>query len=210
MIELTNIEVFNIEGAIRGMRNPMNSWDQSDSFNDFIVSNGVCYKGDFILGDKDIDLAKRLIKAGTDHSKFMRQILFSLDINAPLYFFKEYDTYKVATVANSTSTMHKLGSKYIDENDFSFEDVREENKTILLKMVNDLIQEYQETKSKKVWRELIQILPSGFMQLRTWTANYATLRNIYFARKNHKLIEWHAFCEMIENLPYSELITIEK
>lgn len=204
MIELKNIEISNVKNAIRGMRNPMDSWEFSDSkYNPFT--------NEFEIGEKDRLLALRLVRSGTDHSKFMRQIIFSVDINAPIYWWKEMDTYKVATVANSTSTMHKMGSRLLTLDDFSWDDPTEFEHFILAN-INTFIIKWQgsDKQDKKVWRRIIQNLPSSYNQMRTWTANYQTLRNIYFARRNHKLIEWHDFCKMIESLPYSELITIEK
>lgn len=211
MIEISNIEVFNFEGAFRGMRNPLNSWKKSDS--DF--------KND-IIGVKDLRLAQNLITAGTDHSKFMRQIMVSMDIKAPLYWWKEMSTYKIATVANSTSTMHKLASTEITEDCFSLDEgndvlvvsdnccVREVVKD-MVDVLENLRQRYNKTGSQSYWRALIQLLPESWLQTRTWTANYAVLRNIYFSRKNHKLNEWHTFCQMIENLPYGkELICYTK
>ena len=200
MIEVTNINVFNFEGAMRGMRNPMGSWDKNDSTSDSI-------------GEADMKLAKKLVLAGTDHSKFMRQIFVSMDITAPIYWWKEMDTYKVGTVANSTSTMHKLTSKPIEESDFSFDSDWDLDfnlgKKYIINVCENLRKKYIETKDKRYWRALIQLLPESYNQTRTWTANYAILRNIYFARRNHKLQEWLDFCKMIESLPYGkELITI--
>lgn len=182
------------------MRNPLESWEQSDSIDDGNY---------FYIGDKDMELALRLVKSGTDHSKFMRQIGFCVNIEAPIYWWKEMDTYKVATVANSTSTMHKMGSRLLTYDDFSWDKVTP-SRIDVLNHINDLIIKWQESnkEDKEVWREMIQDLPSSFNQMRTWTANYQTLRNIYFARKNHKLIEWRDFCKVIEELPYSQLITV--
>ena len=205
MILINEIEVSNFKGAFRGLRNPLNSWHLSDSYTD--------ENGSYILGEKDLDLARRMIKGGPDESKFLRQIFVSMDITAPLYWWKEMDTYKVATVANSTSTMHKITSKEITEDDFSFDDdwdlIFNLAKGSIVESCENLRQKYLNTQDKRYWRALIQLLPEGYNQTRTWTANYQVLRNIYFARRNHKLIEWHTFCEMIENLPYAkELITI--
>lgn len=203
MLGVSNTSVMNMENAIRGARNPMNSWARMDSYyNDAY---------EYVLGENDLNLAKRLCKAGNDHRKFIRQILVSVDITAPLYWWKEYDTYKVATVANSTSTMHKIHSKPFELDDFSHDHMTEESKekfqgyidymeTIRLKFV--------ETNDKAYWYDLIQLLPSSYNQLRTCTMNYETLANIYRARKNHKLKEWHTFCDWIKTLPYaSDLIT---
>lgn len=215
MIEVTNINVFNFEGAMRGMRNPMNSWDKNDS-----TSNSI--------GEADMKLAQKLILAGTDHSKFMRQLFVSMDITAPIYWWKEMDTYKVGTVANSTSTMHKLSSKPITKEMFEFDDnaddlVVSQGKSIcgeweyvfgdyiedIVNMCENLRLKFKETGDTAYWRALIQLLPESYNQTRTWTANYAILRNIYFARRNHKLQEWLDFCEIIKSLPYGqELITI--
>lgn len=205
MILINEIEVSNFKGAFRGLRNPLNSWHLSDSYTD--------ENGSYILGEKDLDLAKRMIKGGPDESKFLRQIFVSMDITAPLYWWKEMDTYKVATVANSTSTMHKITSKEITEDDFSFDDdwdlIFNLAKASIVESCEDLRQKYLNTQDKRYWRALIQLLPEGYNQTRTWTANYQVLRSIYFARRNHKLIEWHTFCEEIEKLPYAkELITI--
>jgi hypothetical protein len=198
MIKIENIEVFNFEGAIRAMRNPLESWSKSDSG----------YTGDeFILGIDDIKLANKLVKAGTDHSKFMRQIFISMDIYAPVYWWKEMDTYKVGTVANSGSTMHTLCNKLLTYLDFSWDKMTPYRDNTIYHL-NKMITTWQQggKKDKQLWREIIQDLPSSYNQLRTWTANYQVLRNIYFARRSHKLSEWREFCEMIESLPYSELI----
>jgi len=204
---------FNFEGAFRGMRNPMNSWDKSDS-----QSNSLVWRA----GANDLKLAQKLISAGTEHAKFMRQIFVTVDITAPIYWWKEMDTYKINTVSNSTSTMHKLTSKPITIDDFSFDNldllIHPLNKEDLIfeDVVENIIYDCErlrelfiETKDKRYWRALIQLLPESYNQTRTWTANYAILRNIYFQRKNHKLIEWHEFCDWIKSLPYSkELITL--
>ena len=216
MIKIENIEVFNFEGAFRGLRNPMNSWNKSDSYIDALTNK-------YNVGENDLKLAQHMIGAGTDESKFMRQIFISMDITAPLYLHKELDTYKVATVANSCSTMHKITSSPITKECFSFDN---ENLTKLeteeylkckdimeniVKSCEWLRQQYLKTKDKRYWRELIQILPCGWNQKRTWTGNYQNLRNMYFARKNHKLIEWRQFCQIIEQLPYGkELICYKK
>ncbi len=205
MLKVERDSVMNFENAIRGARNPLNSWARMDSYLD--------EEGNFVFGDNDIDLAKRLRKAGSDHRKFMRQIFVSCDITAPIYWWKEYDTYKVATVANSTSTMHKIHSKPFSIEDFSHDHLTEES----LKAMNGMIEylesvrlKYMETKDKKYWYDLIQLLPSSYNQMRTCTFNYETLINMYFARKNHKLEEWHTFCDWIESLPYAkELIIAE-
>lgn len=221
MIKIENIEVFNFEGAFRGLRNPMNSWDKSDSYWDFSERHDR-----YIIGEKDLKLAQRMISAGTDESKFMRQIFVSMDITAPLYWWKEADTYKIATVANSCSTMHKITSGEITEENYSFDPEPDKKLTDLptddyirilnikqraIEDVEWLRKKYKETGDKRYWRLLIQANPDGWLQKRTWTGNYQNLRNMYFARKNHKLIEWREFCQMIENLPYSkELICYKK
>ncbi len=219
MIKIENIEVFNFEGAFRGLRNPMNSWNKSDSYIDALTNK-------YIVGENDLKLAQRMIGAGTDESKFMRQIFVSMDITAPLYWWKEADTYKIATVSNSCSTMHKITSSEITEENYSFDP--EPDKPLTDLPTNDYVRildiknravadvewlrkKYNETKDKRYWRLLIQINPDGWLQKRTWTGNYQNLRNMYFARKNHKLIEWRQFCQIIEQLPYSkELICYEK
>nr|WP_314503266.1 hypothetical protein [uncultured Lachnoanaerobaculum sp.] len=204
MIDFDKCYVMNFENAMRGARNPMNSWENSDSYYDD--------KGQYILGENDLSLAKRLRNAGTsDHRKFIRQIMLSVDITAPLYWWKEYDTYKVATVANSTSTMHKIHSKPFEINDFSHDHLSENGLNILKNIVNELEKirlEYIEKKDKALWYDLIQLLPSSYNQMRTCTLNYETLVNIYKSRKNHKLEEWRSFCEWIKTLPYAKEIII--
>ena len=214
MIKFECAEVFNIEGAIRGMRNPLNSWDQSDS--DFGVDPAYFGHPGPYIGPNDLDLARRLIKAGSDHRKFLRQIFVSVDITAPLYWWKEFDTYKVATVANSCSTMHKIHAKEIEVSDFSFEDFDLEDVGGVQLAVHDLFinvvadceylrKKYLETKDRKYWRALIQLLPESYNQKRTVTLNYETLRNIYGSRRGHKLSEWSVgFMNWIKSLPYSE------
>lgn len=212
MIEIKNIEVFNCDGAFRGLRNPLESWEKSDSTSYIINNDNIFY-----IGEKDLNLAQRMILAGTDESKFMRQIFVSMDITAPLYWWKEMDTYKVATVANSCSTMHKLASTPITEECFSFDNGIEEPDQWFVFMpelvasLESLRQHYLNTQDKRYWRALIQALPESWNQTRTWTANYQVLRNIYFARRNHKLNEWQDFCDMIRDLPAGEdLICYEK
>lgn len=205
MIKLEETSVFNLENAMRGARNPMNSWERTDSYYD----EGRNY----VLGPNDLDLARRLAKAGPDHRKFIRQIFVSVDITAPLYWWKEYDTYKVATVANSTSTMHKIHSKPFEEEDFSTDHMTEETKKHFLDFVaymEEVRKKFVETKDKTYWYDLIQMLPSSYNQLRTCTLNYETLSNIYYARKTHKLEEWHIFCDWIKTLPYAEDIIINR
>lgn len=213
MIKFENTEVMNFEGAIRGMRNPLNSWDKSDS--NFTPWDDT----DFTIGAKDLDLMRRLIKCGSDHRKFMRQILVSVDITAPLYWWKEFDTYKVGTVSNSCSTMHKIHFKPIELSDFSIDDFYIDDDGIDLSdcfknVVADcesLRRKYLDTKDKKYWRGLIQLLPSSYNQRRTVTLNYETLYNIYGSRKGHKLDEWSVgFMKWIKSLPYAEELIIDR
>ncbi len=199
MIKIERTDVMNFENAIRGARNPMNSWDRYDS----------CYDedGNFLFGENDLNLAKKLAFAGSDHRKFMRMIFVSVDITAPLYWWKEFDTYKVGTVANSCSTMHKIHSKKLEREDFSFDKLSDDSLKImdsLLDYIEELRQKYLETKDKETWYNLIQLLPSSFNQMRTVTMNYENLRNMYFARKTHKLDEWHVYCDWIKSLPYAK------
>ena len=215
MIKFENTQVMNFEGAIRGMRNPLNSWDKSDS--EWV--GDVNYNLVIDIGPNDLNLMKRLIKAGSDHRKFMRQILVSVDITAPLYWWKEFDTYKVGTVSNSCSTMHKIHSEPITLDDFSLDlcFIHEDGNSTecvtdylsyIVRKCEKLRLKYLETKDKKYWRGLIQLLPSSYNQRRTITLNYEVLYNIYGSRRNHKLDEWSiGFMEWIESLPYSELIT---
>ena len=203
MIELMRTSVMNFENAIRGARNPLNSWAKSDSRYD--------ENGNYILGENDLSLAVRLCKSGSDHRKFVRMIFVSVDINAPLYWWKEYDTYKVGTVANSCSTMHKIHSKPFSLDDMSTDRMDDASKAVMQQVVDRLEAlrlEYNETKDKSLWYSMIQLLPSSYNQMRTCTLNYETLINIYHARRSHKLDEWHVFCDWIETLPYAkELIT---
>lgn len=205
MIKIERTSVMNLENAIRGARNPMNSWGRMDSAYD--------EDGNYVLGPNDLGLAKRLRKAGSDHRKYIRQVFVSVDITAPLYWWKEYDTYKVSTVANSTSTMHKIHSKPFDLDDFSHDHLTPDGLAFMETIVERLEQtrlKYMETKDKAYWYDLIQLLPSSYNQMRTCTLNYETLINIYFARRNHKLVEWHTFCDWIAALPYGrELILAE-
>lgn len=200
MIRLERTSVMNFENAIRGARNPMNSWSRMDSYYN--------EDGAFVLGPNDLDLARRLRKAGSDHRKYIRQIFVSVDITAPLYWWKEYDTYKVATVANSTSTMHKIHSKPFSMDDFSHDHMTSETLAFMETVVNRLedirLKYINEGKRKEDWYDLIQLLPSSYNQMRTCTFNYETLINIYYARRNHKLAEWHSFCDWIMTLPYAE------
>lgn len=247
MLKIENTEVMGWEAAIRGMRNPLNSWDKSDSFcepskdnccgcHDYnkcayiFESTGKPYRGE--IGPNDLDLMTRLRNAGTDHRKFMRMITVYLDITAPLYWWKEFDTYKVGTVANSCSTMHKIHAKEFTLDDFSCEHLIDYDLyscdeidgpvingaphigcgglqliNLTINVLNYYRGKYLETKYKKYWWQMIQLLPSSYNQRRTVMLNYEVLANIYKSRRNHKLDEWHAFCDWIESLPYSELIT---
>lgn len=211
MIKIENTETYGFETAIRGMRNPMNSWDKSDSKHMWGKDSAGFVCPVYEIGDEDFALMERLVKAGTDHSKFMRMITVTCDITAPLYWWKEFDTYKVGTVRNSCSTMHTIHKKEFTENDFSFENVTKDVISInaILGRLNYARKIYLESKNKLYWYALIQLLPSSYNQRATVQMNYAVLRNMYHARKNHKLNEWHDFCEWIESLPYSELITME-
>lgn len=203
MITIERTGVMNMENAIRGARNPLNSWNRMDSFYD--------EQGTYRLGNHDLDLAGRLRRAGSDHRKFTRQILVSADITAPLYWWKEYDTYKVGTVANSCSTMHKIASKAFSLEDFSVDHMTPTTKAFMQIVVNKLEEirlTYLETKSKDDWYDMIQLLPSSYNQLRTCSFNYETLINIYYSRKDHKLAEWHTFCDWISGLPYAEELII--
>ena len=235
MIEITNDETYGWEAAIRGMRNPMNSWDKSDSIFGRNLEIPYAQKNPIIMidkygietyiGDNDCDLMRRLSKAGTDHRKFMRMITVYCDITAPLYWWKEFDTYKVGTVANSCSTMHKIQDKEVMLYDFSYEHLIDnedlaaygtewitplDTLMITISSINGAREKYLETKDKKYWWQMIQLLPSSYNQKRTIMMNYEVLANIYKSRKNHKLDEWHDFCDWIETLPYSELIKGEE
>lgn len=225
MIKIENTEVYGWEAAIRGMRNPLNSWKKSDSefcnggpCADCKYANQAACVGDnawgFIIGDNDFKLMKKLVSAGSDHSKFMRMITVACDITAPLYWWKEYDAYKVGTVRNSCSTMHKIAEKPLCMSDFSRNNFNFEEDVdffdILAEAIfycEELRKKYVATKSPVYWRGLIQLLPESYNQRATVQLNYAVLRNMYHARKNHKLDEWRDFCKWIETLPYSELIT---
>lgn len=213
MIKLEKTDIYGWEAAVRGMRNPLNSWDKSDSrFSDDVYETNVQ------IGVNDWDLMKRLWRAGTDHRKYLRQIMVSVDITAPLYWWKEFDTYKVGTVANSCSTMHKIAAKEFELDDFSHEHLRDDMDVDYvdpLKYTIDALNaarlRYLETKDKKYWWQMIQLLPSSYNQKRTVTMNYEVLANIYKSRKNHKLDEWSkGFCEwIVDCLPYHQLITGE-
>ena len=199
MIKIERCAVMNMEGAIRGARNPLNSWAKSDSY--------TMEDGTFVVGDADRDLGHRLALAGSDHRKFLRQVIVSVDITAPLYWWKEFDTYKVGTVANSTSTMHKIHSKEFERDDFSHDKMSDEALACLDKTIEFLEasrKKFVETKEKKYWDDMIQILPSSFNQMRTVSMNYENLVNMYYARRNHKLTEWHEYCAWIETLPLAD------
>lgn len=223
MIKIENVEVFNLKNAIKGMRNAKESWYKSDSYID--EECGLDSRTGFHIGFKDMELAKTLVKGGDDHSKFMRQIFVSMNITAPIHWWKEMDQYRVSVTTNSESTMHRLAQTPITKDCFSFDAEMEPDddlfwyvdeygkylnfEEISIEMCELLRQKYLETKDKHYWRALIQLLPQAWNQMRTWTANYQVLRNIYFARKNHKLEEWRTFCKEIETLPYAlDLICI--
>lgn len=245
MLKVEHTSVMNFEGALRGARNPLKSHHKSDSCycNDLasenddgfpcekcrMFQNGSCTNriGEFIIGENDLDLMGRLVKAGSSHRKFIRQIFVSVDITAPFYWWKQFDQYKIGVVTNSESTMHKIHAKEFELSDFScehlidnlsecdgisFEDGINTPKEILL-LIIDTLNTYRhwflETKDKKYWYQMIQLLPNSYNQKRTVTFDYENLRNMYHERKNHKLDEWHTFCEWIESLPYSELIAME-
>ncbi len=236
MLKITNVELHGWEPGIRGMRNPKNSWKKSDS--EFVTTDGdhhdICgnfgpWYGSYgweeaVIGENDLNLMTTLRNAGTDHRKFMRMIVVYMDVTAPLYWWKEYDTYKVGTVTNSCSTMHKIAEKEFTLDDFShehlFHNVNDTeiwlnidfpdvlNHTIFY--LNKARELYIKTKDKRYWWQMIQLLPSSYNQRRTIMLNYEVLANIYKSRRNHKLDEWHTFCDLIESLPYSELITGKK
>ena len=222
MLKIENFEVLGWEHAIRGMRNPMNSWEKSDSifvgdgeYHD-ICGNSGPYNGTvtdtekfFEMGDNDLDLMIRLRNAGTDHRKFMRMITVYLDITGPLYWWKEFDTYKVGTVANSCSTMHKIHAKEFTLEDFSCEKLYDPLGDLrpIVDCLNVYRERYLKTKDKNDWWQMIQLLPTSYNQKRTVMLNYEVLANIYKSRRHHRLDEWHTFCDWIEELPYSELIT---
>lgn len=192
MITLEHVETFNFEGAMRGMRNPMNSWHKADTSGQSI-------------GQNDLDLLLRLTKAGTDHRKVLRQMMVSMDITAPLYWWKEFDTYKVGTVANSCSTMHKIHAAEFTVADFSTEQMEDFSASVMgcvVEALEQLRKQYLVTKNKQVWYSMIQLLPSSYNQKRTVTLNYEVLLNMYFARRRHKLQEWRDFCDAVMELPY--------
>ena len=206
MIKVERSSVMNFENAIRGARNPLNSWDRMDSAYD--------ESGKYVLGENDLGLAKKLARAGSDHRKFLRQIFVSVDITAPLYWWKEFDTYKVGTVANSCSTMHKIHAKMFEREDFSYDRLDEGGLAALDAVIDYLESERQkfcaDKTNKQAWHNMIQILPTSYNQMRTVTLNYENLINIYYARRSHKLGEWHTFCDWIMSLPYAgDLIAVK-
>ncbi len=219
MIKIENTDVYGWEAAIRGARNPMNSWDKSDT----VYGLGEDFYTDMSIGPNDLRLLRNLANAGPDHGKYLRMVTVSVDITAPLYWWKEFDTYKVGTVANSCSTMHKIHAKEFTMDDFSHENLWDEPEddeddgftadVDMLDMIIDQLNRnrylYINTGLKKFWYRMIQLLPSSYNQRRTVLLNYAVLRTQYHARKHHKLDEWRFFCEWILTLPYSELITGE-
>lgn len=214
MIELEHTETMGWEAAIRGMRNPHNSWDKSDS-KYLRQEDGHIIASRYEIGPNDHDLMMRLVKAGTDHRKFMRMIVVYVDVTAPLYWYKELETYKVGTVSNSCSTMHTLDKRDLELEDFSMDSIEENDVAVqlfcdVIERINALRRCYKEGGEKSYWREMIQLLPSSYNQRRTLMLNYEVLANIYRARRNHKLTEWREFCRWIESLPYSELITGEE
>lgn len=219
MIKITNAEVCGWDAAVRGMRNPMNSWDKSDSkhWRETIVGHDVEYR---VIGRNDLTLMKKLVEAGSDHAKFMRMINVTMDVTAPLYWWKEWDTYKIGTVANSCSTMHKIADKEFTLDDFSHEHLTPAAIATIRTVIERLNfarkeflkgrkgSEFGMPSAKEYWWDMIQLLPSSYNQRRTVQLNYAVLRNMYHARRNHKLDEWRDFCSWVESLPYAELITL--
>ena len=197
MLKVERTSVMNLDNAIRGARNPMNSWAKSDSYYD--------ESGKFVLGPADLDFGHRLAIAGSDHRKFLRQIFVSVDITAPLYWWKEFDTYKVGTVANSTSTMHKLHAKAFERDDFSHDRLDGDGIAALDSLIAYLEAERQkfvaQKENRQPWHNMIQLLPSSYNQMRTVTLNYENLINIYYARRTHKLAEWHVLCDWIASMP---------
>jgi len=209
MIKIENVAVYNFMSAVRGMRNPFESWDKIDSH--YIINRFS--QEEFILGENDYKLAVKLSKAGNDHGKFLRQILVSIDLTAPEYFFKEFDTYKVGTVANSTSMMHLLGNRKLTVDDFSFDEPDSSYVYDYLELINEIRDHWIDSGKKKPspkWRLMNQLMAISFLYTRTITLNYQVLKNMYHSRKSHKLTEWHEFCSWIESLDYSELITLKE
>ena len=206
MLKIERDSVMNLENAMRGARNPMNSWAKSDSYYD--------EEGEYVYGPADLEFGGRLCRAGGDHRKFIRQIFVSVDITAPLYWWKEFDTYKVGTVANSTSTMHKIHSKPFERDDFSYDRLDEKGIEVLDGLIAYLEGERQRfnenREDRQSWHNMIQLLPSSYNQMRTVTMNYENLINMYYARKNHKLAEWHTFCDWVAGLPYAREFILVK
>lgn len=246
MIKVKNINVYGFEAAIRGMRNPMNSWEKSDSgycFRDFFRDCNTCVRkdnnccGGYDIGPNDLKLMQSLVKAGSDHRKFLRMISITMDITAPLYWWKEFDTYKIGTVTNSCSTMHKIAAKEFTLDDFSHEHLNkekycrdwiqsavvDEDVTSLhkvwatpldilkftIEILNAYRLDYLDTKDKNDWWQMIQLLPSSYNQKRTVMLNYESAYNMYHGRKNHKLDEWHVFCDYLKTLPHFKKICLE-
>ena len=216
MIKIEHVETYGWEAAVRGMRNPLNSWEKSDSLS-YMDDEGATIDYLYDVGCKDKELMTTLVKAGPDHSKFMRMIGIAMDIVAPLYWWKEFDTYKVGTVANSCSTMHKISAKPFEIDDFSHEHLFPHSPqfdsmdylSAIIEHLNACREAYIRCNEKCFWWQMIQLLPSSYNQRRTVTLNYAVARNQYHARKNHKLDEWHDYCKTLEALPHSDLITME-
>lgn len=234
-MDIKNIEVFNFEGAIRGMRNPKKSWDKSDSKWQ-LIPNGTPFRShdewQYILGENDLKLAIKLSRAGSPHDKYLRQIFVCMDINAPLFWWKEMDQYRVGVTTDSESTMHTISSEQITierferntyDPDLIIEEAQEVQRMcveeeepinwgvgIIISFLEKLRKRYLRTKDVRYWRELIRWLPESWLQMRTWTADYAVLKAIYKDRRDHKLNEWHIFTDIIKSLPYSELITLEE
>ena len=206
MLTVSHVDVMNFENAMRGARNPLESWARSDSSYD--------EEHRFVFGENDLSLARRLARAGSDHRKYLRQVLVSMDITAPLYWWKEFDTYKVGTVANSTSTMHKVHARPFSREDFSCDRMSEGALAALDALIAYLEERrrvFVETKDRAAWDDIIQLLPSSYQQTRTVSMNYEVLINIYYARRAHKLQEWHTLCEVIESLPYArDLILVRE
>lgn len=211
MIQIEKVEVWGFEHALRGMRNPLNSWAKSDSHWDYVPSEeeGIDSKVMYVVGEKDLDLMKRLYKAGSEHRKYLRQVFVSMDITAPLYWWKEFDTYKVGTVANSCSTMHTIHSKEFELDDFSHEHMNGSYSVMneVIRCLNHNRKIFLETNDKRFWWQMIQMLPSSYNQRRTITMNYENVVTIIRQRKGHKLDEWNDFVEFLEGLPYVKEIT---
>lgn len=213
MIKLERTSVMNLDNATRGMRNPMNSWEKSDSYWTHLENPDTMNEApfQFFMGENDLKLAHGLAQSGSDHRKFLRQIFVSVDITAPLYWWKEYDTYKVGTVANSCSTMHTIHKKEFVPEDFSCERMTADGIVALRVVIDQLNRDrlaFLETKDTDYWDDMIQLLPTSYNQMRTCTLNYENLMNIYYARRYHKLPEWHTLCDWIETLPYFAAICL--